>query len=266
MSSTQIQLERDRVVSVQTQSITALNSVRKGTIRKLEVETTREKLENSPYKLFNKIKYQTENNSQTFATLYHEGPQFRTCVFLKCVQSLQAVSGDIVYTKASNFFFTLGRGRGSGSWSSWWGSCPGCGLGSHIWFGRQTGRSRYTLQSTRAEQQGYCWTSCRAKSMKTSKITFILIVFLNDLSFKNSNSNWKTKFREGGFNQIIRFFFFHLNKILKKLVEYCMKLVTSLWPRGGWRTSRSVYRTPAPLGKHTFPAETSSGRGLGLLS
>lgn len=62
MSSTQIQLERDRVVSVQTQSITALNSVRKGTIRKLEVETTREKLENSPYKLFNKIKYQTENN------------------------------------------------------------------------------------------------------------------------------------------------------------------------------------------------------------
>lgn len=38
MSSTQIQLDRDRVVSVQTQSITALSSVRKGTRRNLEQE------------------------------------------------------------------------------------------------------------------------------------------------------------------------------------------------------------------------------------
>lgn len=38
MSSTQIQLESDRVVSVQTQSITALSSVRNGTMRNLEGE------------------------------------------------------------------------------------------------------------------------------------------------------------------------------------------------------------------------------------
>lgn len=36
MSSTQIQLDRDREVSVQTQSITARSSVRNGTRRKLE--------------------------------------------------------------------------------------------------------------------------------------------------------------------------------------------------------------------------------------
>lgn len=42
--------------------------------------------------------------------------------------------------------------------------------------------------------------------------------------------------------------------------------MTSLWPRGEWRTSRSVYQTPAPPGKHTFPSGTSSGRGPGPLS
>lgn len=45
MSSTQIQLDRDRVVSVQTQSITALSSVRKGTNRNLEETKTREREE-----------------------------------------------------------------------------------------------------------------------------------------------------------------------------------------------------------------------------
>lgn len=44
MSSTQIQLERDSVVSVQTQSITALSSVRKGTKRNLERDTRGPKL------------------------------------------------------------------------------------------------------------------------------------------------------------------------------------------------------------------------------
>lgn len=45
-----------------------------------------------------------------------------------------------------------------------------------------------------------------------------------------------------------------------------MSRMTSQWRPGGWRTSRSVCRTPAPPGKHTFPAGTSSGRGPDPLS
>lgn len=60
MSSTQIQLESDRVVSVQTQSITALSSVRKGTIRKLEGKKTV-----STIKLFQKSVAEMKNESQT---------------------------------------------------------------------------------------------------------------------------------------------------------------------------------------------------------
>lgn len=43
----------------------------------------------------------------------------------------------------------------------------------------------------------------------------------------------------------------------------CGILMTSLWLRGEWRTSRSGCQTPAPPGKHTSPAKTSSGRGHG---
>lgn len=51
-----------------------------------------------------------------------------------------------------NCYCTLGKERGSGSYSSLWESCPECGWGSHIWSGRQRGQSRCTLQSTTAEQ------------------------------------------------------------------------------------------------------------------
>ena len=81
MSSTQIQLERERVVSVQTQSITALSSVRKGTIRKLEEERMTKWMHNDK----------------------------------KVLKGLKNFCHLQVIIKGSVCFCTLGRERGSGS-------------------------------------------------------------------------------------------------------------------------------------------------------
>lgn len=151
MSSTQIQLESDRVVSVQTQSITALSSVRKGTIRKLEERNTVSTIE---------LKKKINCGNEKWIT----NTEIRTSVSLNSV-----IIWAVCWQRSFNIVaisLTLGRGRGSGSCSSWWESCPGCGLGSHIWSGTLTGQSRYTSQSTRAEPLGSCWTSCEAKKEK----------------------------------------------------------------------------------------------------
>lgn len=190
MSSTHIQFDRDRVVSVQTQSITARSSTRNGTRRNLNIDTYGQ----PPYHTVNNAGPWNGNKSFHLFFLIIHTQELWTCSNRPGEVSESVGCGShpwkrtkkrIPYihkmpTEAHLWFLelllqifillnstdahllcghTLGRETSWGGCISWWGSCRGYEWGIHSGSDRLRGRSKYTWQSTRVGPQSSDWTS-----------------------------------------------------------------------------------------------------------